>query len=95
MSKVTRKLQVSLPKALAVQYDIHPGDDIQWEAAGEIIRVIPPDRKTPVRTRGERLRLFDEATARQQRRQAGPKVQAAANRGWSRAELYDNRGSAD
>ena len=30
MAKVTSKLQVTLPKALADQYGIEPGDEIGW-----------------------------------------------------------------
>ena len=42
MAKVTSKLQVTMPKALAARYGIAPGDDIAWEAAGDVIRVVPP-----------------------------------------------------
>ena len=69
MSKVTSKLQVSVPKSLADQYGIRPGDDLQWEAAGDIIRVIPTRRVVAERTRHERLSLFDQATHRQELRQ--------------------------
>jgi bifunctional DNA-binding transcriptional regulator/antitoxin component of YhaV-PrlF toxin-antitoxin module len=40
MSKVTAKLQVTLPKALAEKYGIVPGSEIVWEAAGDAIRVL-------------------------------------------------------
>ena len=96
MSKVTSKLQVTVPKALAAQYGIRPGDDIRFEAAGEVIRVVP----TRVRTRREgldidaRLRLFDAATARQRTRDAGRQERCADTRGWTREELYE-RGRPD
>jgi hypothetical protein len=35
-----------------------------------------------------RLRLFDEATARQAKRQRGIRRQQAGDRGWTRADLY-------
>jgi AbrB family looped-hinge helix DNA binding protein len=38
MAKVTSKYQVTLPRAIADRYDIHPGDRIDWVAAGEVIR---------------------------------------------------------
>ena len=34
MSKVTSKLQVTLPKTIADRYGIQPGDEIEWSAAG-------------------------------------------------------------
>jgi len=89
MSKVTSKLQVTLPKALADRYAIRPGDEIEWQAAGDVIRVVPGKaRKPPDRAR--RLRLFDRATQRQQERNGrlAPKVRGEP-RGWRRAELYD------
>jgi AbrB family looped-hinge helix DNA binding protein len=94
MSKVTSKLQVTLPKALADQFGIKPGDEINWEAAGDQIRVTPQGKKslTTVSDLNERLRLFDQATARQRKRAAsrasGPSPAAKSGRGWTREELY-------
>lgn len=45
MSKVTSKLQVTLPKVLAEQLGIKPGDEIDWEIAGDVMRVIPAAKK--------------------------------------------------
>lgn len=45
MAKVTSKYQVTVPKKIAERYGIHPGDDIGWEAAADVIRVIPPGNK--------------------------------------------------
>ncbi|HSE94465.1 MAG TPA: AbrB/MazE/SpoVT family DNA-binding domain-containing protein [Methylomirabilota bacterium] len=94
MAKVTSKLQVTVPKAIADRYGIRPGDEIQWLAAGETIRVVPPGRH-PVRLdAATRLKLFDAATERQRRRQAArPKPIARAARGWHREDLYE-RGRA-
>lgn len=92
MAKVTAKLQVTVPKALAERYGIAPGDHIEWEAAGEVIRVVP-SRKRPPRDPGRRVRLFDQATARQQAREKARTVTRATARGWTRDELYD-RGRA-
>ena len=71
MSKVTSKLQVTIPKVVAERYGIHPGDEIHWEPAGEVIRVVPPRLPSPRLSLEERLRLFDEATERQRAREAG------------------------
>jgi len=94
MSKVTSKLQVTLPKALAERYGIRPGDEIDWEAAGDVIRVTMGPRDAAGRNVEERLAIFDQATARQTERQKGRKGAPDAGRGWSRAELY-GRGGAD
>ena len=41
---MTSKLQVTVPKVIANQYGIRPGDEVEWVAAGEAIRVLPPGR---------------------------------------------------
>lgn len=90
MSKVTTKYQVSVPKALADQYGIKPGDDLVWEPAGEALRVRLAEPRAAYAVDGrERLRLFDAATRRQAERQAGRKLRAPSTRGWTRDELYD------
>jgi AbrB family looped-hinge helix DNA binding protein len=91
MAKVTSKLQITIPKRLAEEYRIEPGDDIEFVAAGDGIRLVagksPIVRELSVE---ERLRLFDEATARQRERElhldsAG---EPPAARDWTREELY-------
>jgi AbrB family looped-hinge helix DNA binding protein len=96
MAKVTSKLQVTLPKALADQFGIRPGDQIQWQAAGDAIRVLPPRVAPAAGDREQRLRAFDAATRRQAERQAGARRRRKTDgdRGWTRQELYQ-RGSAD
>src|SRR6202030_1742097 len=39
MPKVTSKLQLTVPKKIADQYGIRPGDELEWIPAGESIRV--------------------------------------------------------
>ena len=94
MSKVSSKLQVTVPKAIAERYGIRPGDDIRFEEAGETIRVVPPNAR--MQKKGldteTRLRIFDEAMARQRAREAGRTRAPATERGWTREELY-TRGS--
>lgn len=89
MAKVTSKLQVTVPKAVADHYGIRPGDEIEWVVAGETIRVVPPRRRTTPLAQAERLRRFDQATARQrQRNEAAQTGKVARDRGWTREDLY-------
>ncbi|MDE0149224.1 MAG: AbrB/MazE/SpoVT family DNA-binding domain-containing protein [Rhodospirillaceae bacterium] len=95
MAKVTSKLQVTVPKSLAVRYGIRPGDEIRFEEAGEVIRLVPPNGPAAESLDVEaRLRLFDAATERQRAREAKRRWRPVDSRGWTREELYD-RGRAD
>ena len=67
MAKVTSKLQVTVPKKLAEKFGIEPGDEIEWQAAGDAILLVPAT--TPKPDIAERLRLFEQATARQLERE--------------------------
>jgi len=94
MSKVTSKLQVSVPKVIAERYRIRPGDEIEWIAAGDTIRVLPAQRRRPVEDVSSRLRLFDAATARQHRRQTrARRTPSPRERGWKREDLYHRGGT--
>jgi bifunctional DNA-binding transcriptional regulator/antitoxin component of YhaV-PrlF toxin-antitoxin module len=97
MSKVTSKLQVTLPKAIADQYGVRPGDELQWVPAGETIRVVVLGRTPGLGqelTVKERLELFDQATARQRQREATLRKERVtpsesdADRGWMREDVY-------
>ncbi len=101
MAKVTSKLQLTVPKVIADQYEIRPGDELEWVPAGDAIRVIPPHApkdKQPVRSAQDRLKLFHEMLARQRRREADSQeieIPAArlpkpheVKRGWRREDLY-------
>jgi AbrB family looped-hinge helix DNA binding protein len=88
MAKVTSKYQVTVPKVIAEQYGIHPGDHIDWVAAGDVIGVMPAGRQITTLDRESRLRLFDQATERQRRRTLGRKTKQARDRGWRREDLY-------
>jgi AbrB family looped-hinge helix DNA binding protein len=90
MAKVTSKLQVTVPKAIAERFGIHPGDQIMWVAAGDTIRIERPGRRKPLDIR-ERLRLFDDSTRRLRRRRW--KGEEPSDRGWTREEIY-TRGRA-
>ena len=97
MAKVTSKLQVTIPKVIADEYGIRPGDEVDFQPAGPQIRVIP--RRSAKRGRlslAERLRLFDDSRERQRLREKRLKLPARppADRGWTREELY-TRGKPD
>jgi AbrB family looped-hinge helix DNA binding protein len=91
MAKVTSKLQVTLPKAIADRVGIRPGDEIEWRLEGQDIRVVPA-RGRPRLTLDERLRLFDESMKRQDARERAWRrahgADAPGDRGWTRDDLY-------
>ena len=94
MAKVTSKLQVTIPKNLALRYRIRAGDEIQWSASGDSIRIAPL-RGSTQEGKAFRLKLFDAATARQRLRQSEHSVLGAPpDRQWLREDLYQ-RGRAD
>jgi AbrB family looped-hinge helix DNA binding protein len=104
MAKVTSKLQLTVPKAIADQYGIKPGDELEWVPAGDSIRVELVRRKArsgQQLTTEERLALFDDNMNRADQLQAKeledarskPSASAQERRGWTREELYnDDRG---
>lgn len=105
MSKVTSKLQVTLPKAIADHYGVVPGAELIFEPAGESIRVLVAREPAVAPKAGAGLALDErqallEAVARRQalrnrryRLKVGPaaarKTEGAGERGWSREELYE------
>ena len=95
MSKVTSKLQVTIPKALAERYGISPGQDVQWLQAGEAIRVVPQGTQRERTDATKRLARFDQATARQRDRESARQVDPHGEdeRGWTREELYERDGA--
>jgi bifunctional DNA-binding transcriptional regulator/antitoxin component of YhaV-PrlF toxin-antitoxin module len=101
MPKVTSKLQLTVPKVIADQYGIRPGDELKWIPAGESIRVELVGRKASAShqlSAEERVALFDEGTKRLDKIQAerlreNRRKPAPTNRGWTREDLYnDDRG---
>ena len=89
MAKVTSKLQVTVPKAIAQRFGIRPGSEIDWVPAGEAIRVVPPRGRRRGLDREARLKLFDQATERQrQYDRRRPRQKRAVDRGWTRDDLY-------
>ncbi|HEY1657594.1 MAG TPA: AbrB/MazE/SpoVT family DNA-binding domain-containing protein [Candidatus Sulfotelmatobacter sp.] len=103
MPKVTSKLQLTVPKVIADQYGIRPGDELEWIPAGESIRVELVRRKAKAGqelSTEERLELFDANTKwldelqRDQLKEAKAKGTHTTRetRGWTREELYEDRG---
>lgn len=91
MSRVTPKLQVTMPEAIADKYQIRPGDEIEWIDAGEEIRVVPAKALPRMLSTQEKLRIFDEASSRQRTRETEISRDASelTNRGWTREGIYD------
>jgi AbrB family looped-hinge helix DNA binding protein len=103
MPKVTSKLQLTVPKKIADQYGIRPGDELEWIPAGESIRVEPMKKKVKSErelTAKQRVDLFDANTEWLDDLQARQLEEAKRkdtrisrnNRGWTREELYEDRG---
>ena len=94
MAKVTSKLQVTIPKAIAVRYGIAPGTELDMRPSGDRIEVrIRLRASEDAAERAYRLKLFDQATERQKARDRARKPSAVTvERGWTREELYE-RGS--
>ncbi len=102
---MTSKLQVTIPKAIAKQYSIAPGDDLLWVAAGEAVHVLPARGLPKPLDTAWRLSLFDAASKRMrarelqqshqrsQERRRGKGTRAKMDRGWTREELYQRGGS--
>ena len=88
MAKVTSKYQVTVPRKIAEEYHIHPGDDIDWTPAGDVIRVIPPGKQAAPQDRESQLRLFDQATERHRKRPSTRATKRPRDRGWRREDLY-------
>lgn len=98
MSKITSKLQVTIPKAIAERYGLRPGDEITFEPADDVIRVVPPGRRRPRLDLPFRLRMLARSNERQRAREAALETPATArpagSRGWTRDQLY-RRGDTD
>lgn len=91
MAKVTTKLQVTIPKRIAEQYGIKPGDEVEFVPAGDVIRVLPPRQRLRSRlSPEERLRRFDASTARLREYQKDLPLPATppTKRDWKREDLY-------
>ena len=88
MAKVTAKHQVTVPKVIAEQYDIRPGDDIDWVAAGDVIRVIPPGKQAACRRSRVKAPLVRPGHRTPPPASIGRKAERFRDRGWTREDLY-------
>jgi AbrB family looped-hinge helix DNA binding protein len=91
MSKITSKYQLTIPKAVAERAGYQPGDEVECDAAGELIRIRHKARQNVASvSTTDRIILFDLATERQAHRQRLLSNTAGAeSRGWTRDELYE------
>ena len=89
MSKVTSKLQVTIPKAIADRYRIRPGDEVRWEVREPGPMMVPATTTRPRLTPEERVALFDAEMARIERIQSRRKWPRLKKRDWKRADLYE------
>jgi len=89
VGKVTSKLQVTVPKAVADRFHIRPGDELEWTAGPDSIRVTPMRSRASRPDPAARLAVFDRATARHREREDATPPRRASQRGWTRDDLYD------
>ncbi len=69
MPRITSKLQITIPKRLAEQVGLGPGDEVEFLAAGDGIRMVPAGKaRAGALSTPERLRLFQAASERQRAR---------------------------
>ena len=96
MAKVTSKLQITIPKRIAEQYGIKPGDKLDFVPRAGGIRLVPAGTwSQPRLSPAERVRLFDASMAYVDKRakELGIKPKEdESERDWTREELY-TRGS--
>ena len=88
MAKVTGKLQITLPKALAERCGIRVGDELEVRSVGGSIQIDRRATRDAGEVRRQRLAHFDQATARQRARERTRSLPAARTRGWRREDLY-------
>ena len=98
---MTSKLLLTVPRVIVDEYGIKPGDQLDGVPAGDVIRVVPAkSRRSRVHLRSveERLKLFDQATARHRHCEVAPEKPEIPperppepheiERGWKREDLY-------
>ena len=92
MAKVTSKLQITIPKKIADEYGIKPGDELEFVPRAGGIRLVPAGTwSQPKLSPEERVRLFQESMKRadQRAKELGVKpVEDESRRDWTREELY-------
>ena len=91
MTTITGKFQITLPKRLVDAYGLKVGDEVELVPSGDMISIVPARAQRTSLVPQERLRLFDETTARIQRRVTKKGLPASKDRGWTREDLYEER----
>jgi AbrB family looped-hinge helix DNA binding protein len=91
MSRITSKLQVTIPKHLAELFGLSPGDEIQWIPDAGTLRVLLPGSRSAL-TLEERLAHFDLASGQIRRGATAAPGNELRDRGWSREELHERHG---
>src|ERR1051325_1370717 len=94
MAKVTKDLQITIPSDLAERHGIKPGDDVEWREGANGLHLFSASARTALPV-AMRLDLFDRATERQASRdRERPRrvADAPRGRGWTREQLYHDRG---
>lgn len=96
MPKVTSKLQITIPKRIAEQYGIKPGDEIDFVPRAGGIQLVPAGTwSEPKLSPEERRRLFRASTEYVDKRAKELGIEPKedeSERDWTREELY-TRGS--
>ena len=93
MAKVTSKLQLTLPKAMADAHSVRPGSEVRFESAVDCIRLVIGKGRHGL-PREEKLRLMGESRERQKARNARWKGgETLHDRGWKREEIYGRGGT--
>jgi len=92
MAKVTSKLQITIPKRIAEQYGIKPGDELEFVPRTGGIQLLPQGRiSEPRLSPEERVRLFEDSMAYVDKRAEELGIKPVADesqRDWTREELY-------
>jgi AbrB family looped-hinge helix DNA binding protein len=91
-SKVTSKLQVTVPKVIADEAGIKPGDELEWTTAGRAI-MVTPYLSVPTLPVEDRLAILRAQEERVRQRWEGVAIPPEPpKRDWTREELYGDRG---
>jgi bifunctional DNA-binding transcriptional regulator/antitoxin component of YhaV-PrlF toxin-antitoxin module len=89
VGKITSKYQLTLPRHVADQRGVEPGDEVQWDVHGSAAMLRPARLQKPRLSVEHRLRLFDASVRRQAERQRERSTTEPASPRWTREELYD------
>ena len=92
MTKVTENLQITIPGELAERYGIKAGDDVEWREGANGLQLSCARTALPIAVR---LDLFDRATMRADTKSQRRSMRIAdgpSGRGWTREQLYNDRG---